>query len=101
MIDLADALAERQLRDGTASAQVITHYLRLGSSRGRIEQQKLELENELIKAKTEQLAAMQRSEEMFAEAIKAMSMYQGRGGSIPTPYEHEAGPDDFESEGYY
>lgn len=77
MIDLADQLAERQLREGTASAQVITHYLKLGSSRERLEQEKLALETELVKAKTEQIGEQQRSAEMFAEAIRAMRSYQG------------------------
>jgi hypothetical protein len=77
MINLADTLAEKQLREGTASAQVITHYLKLGSSRERLEQEKLALETELVKAKTEQIAGQQRQEELFAEAIKAMRAYQG------------------------
>lgn len=83
MIELADRLAERQLRDGSASAQVITHYLKLGSSRERLEQEKLAFETELVKAKTEQVAGQQRQEEMFAEAIRAMSAYQGRPSPIP------------------
>ena len=77
MIELADQLAERQLREGTASAQVITHYLKLGSSRERLEQHKLSLETELVKAKTDAIAGQQRQEELFAEAIKAMRAYQG------------------------
>lgn len=87
MIDLADRLAERQLREGTASAQVITHYLKLGSSRERLEQEKLSLETELVKAKTDQIAGQQRQEELFAEAIKAMRAYQG--GTSPVPADGE------------
>lgn len=83
MIELADQLAERQLREGTASAQVITHYLKLGSSRERLEQEKLSLERDLVKAKTDQIAGQQRQEELFAEAIKAMRAYQG--GPSPVP----------------
>lgn len=77
MIHLADQLAEKQLREGTASAQVITHFLKLGSSRERLEQEKIGLETELVKAKTEQIASAARQEELFAEAIKAMRAYQG------------------------
>jgi hypothetical protein len=77
MIDLADQLAERQLREGTASAQVITHYLKLGSSRERLEQEKLSLETELVKAKTEAIAGQQRQEELFLEAIRVMRAYSG------------------------
>ncbi len=85
MIELADKLAERQLLDGTASAQVITHYLKLGSSRERLDQEKIGLEMELLKAKAEQIAGMARQEELFAEAIKAMRAYQG--GVQPEPLE--------------
>jgi hypothetical protein len=85
MIELADQLAEKQLREGTASAQVITHYLKMGSSRERLEQEKLVLETKLVEAKTEAIANQARSEELFAEAIKAMRSYQG--GESPDPYE--------------
>lgn len=87
MIELADRLAERQLREGTASAQVITHFLKLGSSRERLEQEKLTLETELVKAKTEAIAGQQRQEELFSEAIKAMRAYQG--GVSPVPVDEE------------
>lgn len=87
MIELADQLAERQLREGTASAQVITHYLKLGSSRERLEQQKLGLETELVKAKTDQIAGQQKQEELFAKAIKAMRAYQG--GVTPDPLDED------------
>lgn len=92
MIELADRLAERQLREGTASAQVITHYLKLGSSRERLEQEKLSLERDLVKAKTDQIAGQQRQEELFAEAIKAMRAYQG--GPAPIPLEGDFTDDD-------
>ena len=55
MISLAVDLAERQLQDGTASSQVITHYLKLGSTKERIEKEILEKQKELISAKTEAL----------------------------------------------
>lgn len=77
MIELADQLAERQLRDGTASAQVITHYLKLGSSRERLEQEKLALETKLVEAKTEAIGNQQRTEELYRNAIIAMAAYSG------------------------
>lgn len=77
LISLAVDLAEQQLLDGTASAQVITHYLKLGTTRAKLERQKLERENELLAAKTENLKAQQRNEEMFRQAIDAMRMYSG------------------------
>lgn len=79
MISLAVDLAERQLQEGTASSQVITHYLKLGSTREKLERERLEEENKLLKAKTEQLQSMKRVEELYEEAIKAMRTYGGRG----------------------
>ena len=79
MIALAVDLAEQQLRDGTASSQVITHYLRLGSTKERVEKEILEKQKELIAAKTEALHSAKRVEELYAEAIKAMRRYNGQG----------------------
>lgn len=77
MIELADRLAEKQLTDGTASSQVITHYLKLGSSRERIEQEKIRLEQRLLRAKADHIAQQANQAVLFEEAIKAMRMYQG------------------------
>lgn len=79
MISLAVDLAERQLQEGTASSQVITHYLKLGSTREMLERERLEEENKLLKARTEQLQSMKRVEELYEEAIKAMRNYGGQG----------------------
>ena len=79
MISLAVDLAEKQLQEGTASSQVITHYLKLGSMRERLEREKLEEENKLLKARTEQIQSMKRVEELYEEAIKAMRNYGGQG----------------------
>jgi hypothetical protein len=78
MISLAEQLAEQQMRDGTASAQVITHYLKLGSTREQLEQRRLEGEVELQKAKIEAMASTQRLEEMYTRAMDAFRGYQGR-----------------------
>lgn len=77
MISLAERLAEQQMLDGTASAQVITHYLKLGSTRERLEQKRLEGEVELQKAKIEAMASTQRLEEMYTRAMDAFRGYQG------------------------
>ena len=78
MISYAVDLAERQLIEGTASSQVITHYLKLGSTKERLEREKLERENELLRAKAESLQSAQRSEEVYKEALKAMRTYSGQ-----------------------
>jgi hypothetical protein len=80
LIALAVDLAEQQLRDGTASSQVISHFLKLGSSRAELEKEKLASENQLMRAKAEALQAQQRQDEMFKAAIEAMRRYQGVGG---------------------
>lgn len=80
LIYLATNLAEQQLRDGTASSQVITHYLKLGSSKEKIEKEILEKQKELISAKTESLQSAKRIEELYSNAIAAMRKYSGHGG---------------------
>ena len=80
LIYLATELAEKQLRDGTASSQVITHYLKLGSSKERLEKEILEKQKDLMTAKTEQLQSTKKIEELYANAIAAMRRYNGSGG---------------------
>ena len=79
LILLATDLAEKQLKEGTASSQVITHYLKLASSKERLEKEILEKQKGLIEAKTESLKATKRIEELFLEAKKAMTDYSGQG----------------------
>lgn len=81
LISLAIDLAEQQLREGKASAQVITHYLKLGSSKERLEREKLENENKLLREKAEAIQSAKRSEEFYAEALKAFKTYAGQGGA--------------------
>lgn len=78
-ISLATDLAKKQLIEGTASSQVITHYLKLGTSLARLEKEKLQLENENLKAKTEALRSQQHSEELMEKAINAFRTYSGNG----------------------
>lgn len=78
LIAKAFSLAERQLEDGTASSQVITHYLKLGSSREQLEQKRLEGEIALGVAKIETMQSVHRIEEMYKDAMIAMSQYGGR-----------------------
>ena len=79
MIALAVDLAEQQLRDGTASSQVITHFLKLGTSRAELEKEKLKIDNELTKAKIENIKSMERTEKLMEDAIRAMRNYSGNG----------------------
>lgn len=77
VVSQAIDLAEQQIQAGTASSQVITHFLKLGSSREQLEQERLEHENELTRVKIESLESAKRVEELYAEAISSMRMYQG------------------------
>lgn len=77
MIALAVDLAEQQLMDGTASSQVITHYLKLGTEKAKLERQMLEKQVELTVAKTEAIKSAEKTEELYANAIKAMRDYSG------------------------
>jgi EAL domain-containing protein (putative c-di-GMP-specific phosphodiesterase class I) len=77
LIALAVNLAEKQLQEGTASSQVITHYLKLGSTKEKIEKEILERQKALIEAKTEALQSAKRIEELYSDAIDAMRLYNG------------------------
>ena len=81
LVSLAVDLAEKQLMEGTASSQVITHYLKLGSTKERIEKEILEKQKELIEAKTQSLQSAQRIEELYTNALNAMRNYSGQGCS--------------------
>ena len=70
-------LAEQQILDGTASPSVITHFLKLGSTREAIEQEKLSHETELVKSKKKSLDSAAKVEELYENAIKAMRVYGG------------------------
>lgn len=74
---MATDLAEKQLIEGTASAQVITHYLKLGTANARLEREKLERENKLLEAKTKAIESSERIEALYAEAIRAIKDYSG------------------------
>lgn len=77
LVMLAVDLAEQQLREGTASSQVITHFLKLGSTKEALEKEKLKHENLMIAAKTENLKSAARIEELYANALEAMRVYSG------------------------
>ena len=87
MISLAVDLAEKQLREGTASSQVITHFLKLGSSKEKLEKEILEKQKEMITAKTESLQSAKRVEELYSDAMNAFRKYSGNGSDVNEDYE--------------
>ena len=88
LMALATDLAEKQLREGTASSQVITHYLKMATREKKLELERMALENELTKAKTEAIKSAERVEALYADAINAMKRYQGQGDSNGEDYEY-------------
>lgn len=70
-------LAERQILEGKASSAVICHYLKLGSTKAKLENEKLQEENKLLRAKTEALESQKNVEKLYKDAIEAMTEYRG------------------------
>lgn len=80
MIALAMDLVEQRLRDGTASSQETTHFLKLATSESQLKNKMMEKQSELMSAKTESIRAERERENLFKEAIAAMKRYSGHGG---------------------
>lgn len=89
MINLAIAQAEKQLAEGNAPAQVVTFYLKLGSTKERIEKEILAKQKDLIEAKTDVLKSTKRMEELYADALQAMRRYSGVQESEEDPEEDD------------
>jgi hypothetical protein len=79
LINLAYDVAEDQMRKGTARSQVITEFLKRGSTRDQLEKERLRHENELLKAKTDAIKSAKTVEELYGKALSAMRLYSGNG----------------------
>lgn len=79
LVSLAIDLAERQLREGTASSQVITHYLKLGTEREKLERERLMEENKLLRAKAEAIESQKEDKINYEKILKALKNYNGMG----------------------
>lgn len=88
IISAAYDLAHKQILAGTASSQVIVNFLKLGSSREKLEQEKIEMENKLLVTKRELMDAQKGVEELYSKALDAMRTYSGQAP------EHSSEPDD-------
>ena len=89
LIALAIDRAEQQIRDGTASSQVLVHYLKLGSTRERVERQLLEQKMELEAVKAEAIKSQKRVEELYAGALNALRKYSGQNDSDGDEYDED------------
>ena len=92
LIGYAVDLVEQRLLNGTASSQEVTHFLKLGSSKARLEREKMLRENELLRAKTESIQSAKKIEELYQDAMKAMRDYRGEA------YDEEGEEDDEEDD---
>lgn len=77
LISLTMDTVEERIRTGKASSQELVHFLRAGSNKERYEKEKMALELELVKAKTENLRMQQKNEEIYSNALKAFKRYNG------------------------
>lgn len=91
LIALAIDLAEQQLRDGTASSQVISHFLKLASSKDRLEKEMMQEQKKLLEAKTKAVESAKRVEELYKNALNAMRCYSGNA----SPENEESDEDDY------
>lgn len=77
LINLAMNQAQKQLEEGTATSQVLTYLLKLGTSLAKLEKAKLEAEVELAKAKVSSIESQQHTEQVYQEALAAFRSYTG------------------------
>lgn len=78
LVSLAMDVAEKQMLEGTASSQVVTHFVKLGSSRERLEQERLKQENDLLRAKVKSYEGAETIQELYKAALTAMATYSGQ-----------------------
>ena len=86
LTSLAVDLAEKQLLEGTASSQIITHYLKAGSTREQLELERLRSENEMLKAKAKAIASAEDQKVLLEKALKAFTEYSGESDSEEDEY---------------
>lgn len=79
LIALAMDRAEQQLIDGTASSQVITHFLKLGTAKAELENEKLKKENAMLEAKKKSYDSAEETKELYDKVIRALKDYGGHG----------------------
>lgn len=77
LVSLAFDVAEKQMLEGTVSATVMVHWLKLGTARSKLEEEKLRKENILLEARANDLGSSKEAEARYAEAVRAIRSYQG------------------------
>lgn len=87
LIDMAFKLAQEKLQNGTASSQLITHFLKLATTREELENDRLRAELDLSRAKIKQIESQATSQELYAEALSAFRSYSGSNTSYEEEYD--------------
>ncbi len=77
LVNLAMNLAEQKLRDGTASSQIICHFLDLATEKAKLEQEKIRADVKLRDAQVDSLESQKTSEELYGKVIQALKRYKG------------------------
>lgn len=89
MVSLAMDRAEEKLRDGTASSQIIVHFLKLGTTLAELNREKLRKENQLTDAKVSKIQSEKNSEELYSKALSAFGIYSGQSDQEEDDYYYE------------
>lgn len=92
---LAYDLAEKQILEGTASSQVITHFLKAASHREKLEQELTNTQIQLANAKVELIDTSKKSEEMYSEVIRCLKAYGGHEPEEDDDYDNYIDYDDY------
>lgn len=82
LVSIAYDLVEQRLLAGTATSQETTHFLKIGSTKDRLEKELLETQIKLSAAKTEAIESAKRVEELYTNAINALRQYSGNGAVV-------------------
>lgn len=77
LIAKAYAEAERRIDNGTATSEMICLFLKAGSNKHYIDEQKTQAELDYTRAKVDLVRSQIKTEEMIVAAMDAMKMYQG------------------------
>lgn len=77
LINLALDLVEKQLQEGTATSQVITHFLKLATMKEQLENEKLKSDLKVAEAKIKHIENQDNIQKMYEQAMNAMRIYSG------------------------
>lgn len=77
LISLAADLAEKKLRDGTASSQIICTLLNFASLKHKLEIEKIKSDISLAEAKKKNMENADGIMELYSDALNAFKSYKG------------------------